>query len=473
MEKTPHKPSVKMRHRIRSIQLLVLAVLAGTLAQGQARPNDGVMVLRLEENGRASASNHRDAGKLQPQKLDAAFEKPTPTALSSGPAGGPPAPSISALSAVLVDATTGQVLFAKNPHLRRPNASTTKIMTAILLIENCGMSQLITASKNAAETPFTSIRLQPGETITAKDLLMAMMVRSANDAAVAAAEHISGSVSKFAELMNAKAKEIGCNNTHFVTPNGLPAKGHYSTAYDLCLMARYAIRYPVFNEAAASRSWVLSSRTMNRKDLYLTTKSKFLVNYPGADGIKSGYVKEAGYCYVGSATRNGWRLVSAVLKSDNPSQETASLMDYVFDNFQPITVARKGEPFTQASISGGSIPAVPSAPAQDFHVVVPKSNPNYSTRCEFVELRAPVARGATVGTLIATVNGREVARVALRATESVGISFARQLWGWTKILALAAIGLFATIRYGNTLAKVSRRRRDRVAAAVRGVDRFG
>lgn len=451
----------------------ILALLACAILQMQAAAVDDVMILRLEDNAPAAAPGAQPEQKATPRQPENTFEAPARPEPLPGPVGGVPPPSLTAISAVLVDASTGQVLFAKNPHLRRPNASTTKIMTAILLIENCGMSQRIKASRNASQTPFTSIRLQPGETITAKDLLLAMMVRSANDAAVAAAEHVAGNVSKFARMMNAKAKEIGCRNTHFVTPNGLPAKGHYSTAYDLCLITRYAIRYPVFNEAANTRSCVLASRTMNRKDLYLSTKSKFLANYPGADGIKSGYVKEAGYCYVGSATRNGWRLVSAVLKSDNASQETAALMDYAFDNFEPITVARKGETFARAEVSGGSSRTVPVAPSEDFHVVVPKHRPDYSTRCEFVDLRAPVARGAAAGTLIATVGGREVARVTLRAAEAVEISFARKVWGVARVCLLAAPVVFAFIRYGNAFAKGSRRRRDRVPAAVRGFDRFG
>ena len=251
-----------------------------------------------------------------------------------------PAPSIAAASAVLMDADTGQVLYAKNPHVRRPNASTTKIMTAILIVENCGMNNVITADKAASETPFTSLNLRPGEQITVKDLLTGMLMRSANDAAVAAAEHIAGTVPKFADMMNKKAVEIGCADTHFVTPNGLYDPNHYSSAYDLCLMAKYALRYPVFNEAINTKKYTLASRTINRQDLVVFSKSKFLKDYPGADGVKSGYTKQAGYCYVGSATRNGWRLISSVLKSENSGSDTVALMDYGFTNYQPVNVAR-------------------------------------------------------------------------------------------------------------------------------------
>ena len=175
-------------------------------------------------------------------------------------------------------------------------------------------------------------------------------MRSANDAAVAAAEHVAGSVPKFVAMMNRKAREIGCRNTHFVTPNGLPAPGHYSSAYDLALMARYAMRYPIFNEVVRTTKYFLLTRTINKKDMAVISPSKFLRNYPGADGVKSGYIRQAGNCYVGSATRDGWRLISAVLKCKNANQDTAALMDYGFNNFErdhrrarrTATTARRG-----------------------------------------------------------------------------------------------------------------------------------
>ena len=265
-----------------------------------------------------------------------------------------PDPTVGAASAVLMDADTGQVLYTKNPHVKRPIASTTKIMTAILIIENCGMNDIITASKNASETPFTSLNLKPGEKITVKDLLTGMLIRSANDAAVAAAEHIAGTAPKFAAMMNKRAAEIGCTDTHFVTPNGLYDPNHYSSAYDLCLMAKCALKYPVFDEAVNTRKYTLASRTINKKDMVVFSKSKFLKDYPGADGVKSGYIKQAGYCFVGSATRDGWRLVSSVLKSENSGSDTGALMDYGFDNFQAVNVARADSDRVNVEIKGGS-----------------------------------------------------------------------------------------------------------------------
>jgi serine-type D-Ala-D-Ala carboxypeptidase (penicillin-binding protein 5/6) len=356
--------------------------------------------------------------------------------------------------------------------MKRPNASTTKIMTAILMIEKCKMTDTITASKSVCETPFTSLHLKPGEKILAKDLLVGMLVRSANDAAVAAAEHIARNVPAFVIMMNRKAVSIGCQHTHFVTPNGLYDKDHYSSAYDLCLMARYALQYPLFNEAVNTRKYYLNSRTLNKKDLAVFNNSKFLKDYPGADGVKSGYIKQAGYCYVGSATRNGWRLVSAVLKSDNASRDTAIVMDYVFSNFQPCTIARAGSVCTMAKIEGGSAATVAAAPVRDLTVPVPKTGGRVATRIHFSRVRAPILSGAKIGTIVASVNGRTVDIVELRALDKVEVSFVRRAWWWMKACGILIAGLMVVRKYGTAFAKNTRRRRRRVTTAMRGYNRY-
>jgi len=449
-----------------------LAVVVIAVAGIPAEAKDDVMILRLEDKAPMTSQT---APRSAPPAEPAATADEKPTTVDVPPCAGdfPASPCLTAMSAVIMDADTGQVIYSKNAHLRRPNASTTKIMTAILLIENCGMKRMIRASKRACETPFTSLNLRPGEQISAKDLLMGMMIRSANDAAVVVAEGVGGSVRKFALMMNKKAKEIGCKDTHFVTPNGLPAKGHYSTAYDLCLIARYALRYPVFNEAVNTRKYFLESRTINRKDLAVFAKSKFLKNYQGADGIKSGYLKEAGHCYVGSATRDGWRLISAVLASENSSQDTTAVMNYAFGSFKPVLVARADTACAHAEVRGGSQRTVPVAPPRDLRVVVPNKGGTVTTSCEFKELKAPICPGMPVGTLIASVNGQEAAKIELRATEAVGISIARRLWGWTKMCGVAMICVVMGRRYGNAFTKGSRRRRRRVPEALRSFNRYG
>ena len=376
-------------------------------------------------------------------------------------------PDVKGIAAVLMDLDTGAVLYSKNAHLRLPNASTTKIMTAILIIERCKMTDRIKASKTASETPFTSLHLKPGETITVKDLLTGMLVRSANDAAVAAAEHIAGSTPKFAAMMNRKAREIGCTDTQFVTPNGLYDPTHYSSAYDLCLIAKYAMRYPAFNEAVCTRKYFIESRSMNKEDLCVFSHSPFLRHYPGADGVKSGYTREAKRCYVGSATRGGWRLVSAVLGSPNASDDTCALMDHGFDGFQRETVLNANEKCADAPVIGGWRATVPACVARELRVPVAKSGGRITTKAMFARVEAPIAKGAELGKLNAYVDGKQVATVDLRASEDLGISLGRRAWIVIKGCGIIVACLIGGI-YGREIAKGTRRRRRRVTASLRG-----
>jgi len=293
-----------------------------------------------------------------------------------------------------------------------------------------------------------------------------MLVRSANDAAVAAAEHIAGSTGKFARLMNKKARSIGCTDTHFVTPNGLYDPKHYSSASDLCQMARYAFRYPIFNEAICTRKYFLESRTMNREDLAVFAHSKFLRDYPGADGVKSGYTKQSKKCYVGSATRDGWRVVSAVLASPDANTDTAVLMDYAFGTYELKDVVRANEKCADAEISGGWSRTVPAVAEKDLRIPVAKSGGTITTKVVLFPVRAPIDKGAKVGKLKALVDGEEVASVLLRAGESNGISLLRWAWIGTKWCGLLALCLMGGI-YGTAIAKNTRRRRCGVTSPVR------
>lgn len=380
------------------------------------------------------------------------------------------APDIDALGAVLMDLDTGRALYEKNPHQRLPNASTTKIMTAILLIEHCEMTDSIEASQHACATPYTSLHLMPGETINAKDLLTGMLVRSANDASVAAAEHIAGSTENFAKAMNAKAISLGCTDTNFVTPNGLHDPDHYSSAYDLCLITRYALRYKEFNEAVNTRKYMLNSRSMNKEDLCVFANSKFLRSYPGADGVKSGYTRQSRKCYVGSVTRDGWRLISAVLGSSNANVDTAALMNYGFANFEQVRVVGKNQKCGDAAVTGGRRATVPALAVKELRVPVAKNGSKLTTRLEFADIEAPIARDANVGRIVAMVDGQQVAFAELKAGEEMGISLWRRartlLKGCGMVVALVIAG-----RYGRQIAKNSRRRRRRIASPLRNYNR--
>ena len=239
-----------------------------------------------------------------------------------------PPPTIHA-SAILMEAKTGKVLFAHNAEQSLPPASTTKIATGLLLAQHVPPDQPIRISPNAAKTPGHALGTRPGETLAAKDLLYAVLLPSANDASEAAAEKIAGNDAAFAALMNQLAQDAGANQTHFVNPHGLPATGHLSTAHDLALLARAALRDPRFAAAVRTRTYTIT-RDGNRPPTPVVNQNDLLGHVPGMDGVKTGYTREAGYCFVGSATRRGRQLITVVLHSSDWRKETIALLDYGF-----------------------------------------------------------------------------------------------------------------------------------------------
>lgn len=374
-------------------------------------------------------------------------------------------PNVTAESAILIDATTGTVLSQKACHARRPPASTTKMMTAILALEHGGLDDVIIASPCASKTPFGSLHVKPGEKITLRDMLYALLMRSANDAAVCIAEHIAGTEPKFVAMMNEKAKEIGANDTHFVNPHGLHDPKHYSTAYDLALIARYAASMPEFNEIVGTKHHRIT-RSISKLDCTLKNTGRLLWKFDGADGIKTGYTKEAGHCFVGSATRNGWRLISVVLKSKKTMDDSSALLDHGFTNYKLVCFARKGQVATRLPVRGGVDRNVDLIPTESLGKIV-RSTARVETRYEIDESRitAPVQQGERVCALAGYINGEKLGSVPLVAASGVRRTFAFGLWVWTRtLLIVLALGMAALLTYGTATAKVARRRRRRLAA---------
>ncbi|MCC6442287.1 MAG: D-alanyl-D-alanine carboxypeptidase [Armatimonadetes bacterium] len=370
-------------------------------------------------------------------------------------------PQVGSRIYVLMDARTGQVLAEKNSRLRRPPASTTKIMTAIVALENVGLDDIVTVGKSAAETPYSSMNFKPGEKIKMRDLLYGMLLRSANDSCVAVAEHISGSVEKFVEMMNRRALELGCRDTRFVNPNGLHAPGHYTSAYDLALIARHAALIPEFNEFVRTQKKKIE-RSLNRQDIVVRNKCvRFLKHYKGADGIKTGYTRQAGHCFVGSATRGDWRLISVILKSPNIGVDTENLLDYGFQAFQPLWYARKGEPMQEVPVAGGRTPLTALSERDGCLAVFRKSRPRLKKEVRLEPVEAPVSAGQRVGTVRVSVNGRSVDEIALVADRSVERTFFAGVWHWMKGWGLAIALMAVGVRVGGTIAKNSRSRRGR------------
>jgi len=254
----------------------------------------------------------------------------------------------SAKAACILDQRTGRVLFESDMHRRLPMASTTKVMTALLAIERGNLADEVVCGVHAFGVPGTSIYLQEGEKLTLEQMLLGLMISSGNDAAVAIAEHIGGSTAQFAQMMNARAKEIGAVNTNFTNPHGLPDDAHYTTAYDLALIAREAMANETFRRIVSMKQaripW--EGRTYHRQ---LTNKNRLLSDYAGATGVKTGYTSKAGRCLVFGALREDMEITGVVLGCADWFDEAARLMDGCFDTY---TMARVLGP----TISAGRIP---------------------------------------------------------------------------------------------------------------------
>ncbi|NLC50812.1 MAG: D-alanyl-D-alanine carboxypeptidase, partial [Firmicutes bacterium] len=259
---------------------------------------------------------------------------------------------LTAEAAVLMDRDSRRVLYAQNPHQKRPMASTTKIMTAVTALEAGDLDDVVIVSERAAAIGGSSIWLSAGEEKTLEELLYGLMLRSGNDAAVAIAEHIAGSIEAFAVMMTKKAREIGALNSSFKNPHGLHDEKHYITAYDLSLIASYALRNPKFREIIATRDIAISWPGAEW-DRLLHNQNRLLDLYPGGDGVKTGWTTPAGRCFVGSATRDGWQLVATVLNAPDMYNDAIMLLDYGFNNFTNKRLIAQGQFLRRVEVEKG------------------------------------------------------------------------------------------------------------------------
>ncbi len=258
-------------------------------------------------------------------------------------------PKVSAGSAIVMDMVSGRILYEKNAYTRSSIASTTKIMTAIVAIENSNDNEDVLVSKKAASISGSTVNLKEGKIYKMGDLLYALMLRSGNDAAIAIAEHVGGSVEAFAEMMTRKAAEIGATNTNFVTPHGLDDPQHFSTAYDLALITQYALKNEKFNKIVGTKESVFEGNN-------ITNTNEMLGLYPGVDGVKTGYTGQAGRCLVTSASHDGWRIISIVLNCVSRysrAQNSKTLLDYAFNNFKSYDLLRKGQMVKELDLKKG------------------------------------------------------------------------------------------------------------------------
>lgn len=335
-------------------------------------------------------------------------------------------PTVGASSAVLMDAATGKVLYEKNAHERRDPASTTKIMTAIVALENASLDEIVTTSASAAERDAgeSAIWLKEGEQLTMEQMLLALMVRSANDAASAIAEHVAGSEAAFAEMMNAKAKELGMHDTHFVNPHGFYGEGHYTTAYDLALAAAYAQQNDDFRRIATTEKVVIPWPGHDW-DRVLYNRNKFLRMYPGADGVKTGFTNRAGRCFVASAVRDGWRLIAVVLNSPDMWNEAAALLEYGFTHFEPQVVVPENFLVKQLRFFLAHPREVSLITAEPVTWVGRKGEPLPRVEALFSQrqISLPMKRAELAGELEVRVEGKTLARVPVVSSRAIERDF--------------------------------------------------
>lgn len=314
------------------------------------------------------------------------------------------APKIKAEAAILIDYKTGEVLYEKNMHKRRPPASTTKIMTAILAIESGKLDDIVRISSRAAATRGSSMHLASGQVITLRELLNGLLLRSGNDAAVAIAEHLGGTTDNFVHIMNEKADLLGAYNTHFCNPHGLSAANHYSTAFDLAIMTRYALSLPLFAQIVSTKhtkiNWL--DRKGNTKDQNLRNTNKLLWMLPEADGVKTGTTSQAGQCLVSSATFFNQKLIAVVLHDSARWFDSMRLLKYGFDNFNLYVFRDANDILQTVPVDNGYAPYVNAIAASTSAIVVSSQDCNHVTvEIDLPEkLEAPVYQGQKIGEIV-------------------------------------------------------------------------
>lgn len=406
-------------------------------------------------------------------------------------------PSIVAETGVLIDAKTGMVLYNKGMDMQREPASTTKVITGLLAIENLPLDKVVTID---AETPFTEgsrIYLMEGEKITVKDLLYALFLESANDAAVALGKEMAGNVDDFATMMNDKAKELGAKNTNFKNPNGLHLDGHVTTAYDMAMIAKAAMENPTFRKFVSTYKYTIQPTNKQEEPRYMyntnrllyDTRTKVSANgvirpakYDGATGIKTGYTGEAGGCLVAGAERNGTELIAVVMKSTDSGRfgDSIALLDWGFEKYHSVKTVNKGTDMGTIKVARGQEKKVSLVTEKDGYATLPiEQNAKKLKKVIKIaeKIKAPVQEGQVVGSIdffqgeilmssVDIVAAQAVKEGAIFSILGTSNKTAVKFYvgaGITAGLAAAAAGALLFIRHRN----IKRRKQRRAERAMR------
>lgn len=320
-------------------------------------------------------------------------------------------------AAIVMDVETGRILYEKNIHKKLPMASTTKIMTALLAIENLPLDQHIKINSKAQGIEGSSIYLRANESVKVIDLIYGLMLRSGNDAAEALAYEISGSIEDFAALMNKRALEIGAKNTNFMNPHGLHHDNHYTTAYDLGLISREALKNPVFKEVVKTKFY-----TADRDGYkHFANKNKILDICEGGDGVKTGYTMRAGRCLVASATRGDMQLLSVTLNNYDWFNTNERLLNAAFNTFKPYSLFHEKQIITKVRVLEGKKKEVSLTPYKGS--TIPLSEGEEEKLLTVLDipksLKAPIVKGQRVGKMTTYLDGKIINKTYLIANESI------------------------------------------------------
>lgn len=328
-------------------------------------------------------------------------------------------PSVSATSAALYNASTGEFFFEKNSHERRGMASTTKIMTALVALRYGNPDAEVTVSANAIGVEGSSLYLKAGEKMTLRDLLYGLMLQSANDAAEAIAIAIAGSVDNFVALMNAEAASLGLSDTHFTNPHGLADYMHYTTARELAIIAAEAMKEPLFCEICSSQRAAIPNNGDGKR--YLVNHNKLLFTYDGAVGVKTGFTKATGRCLVSAAERDGVKLIAVTLCAPDDWRDHTSMLDCGFAEYERVLLANAGDVSCILPLLGGDRSVVTLYNPAAVSVVLKKNHDSIVERIELNRPRfAPVYEQDSLGRVVWMIDSIEIASAPLVADSYVG-----------------------------------------------------
>lgn len=329
-------------------------------------------------------------------------------------------PQTTGKAVILIDASSGRVLYGKNVHRHLPPASITKIMTALLVIEKGSLDQKVKISSHAAGTPESSIWLEAGEKLTREQLLYALMLNSANDAAVALSESVSGSEKNFIKLMNQRAQQLGMKDSHFVNPHGLHSSDHYTSAYDLALLTRKAMSNRTFSRVVSTKTHHIPWASKDY-DRLLINHNRLLWKYKYAVGVKTGYTKEAGDCLVGAAQKGSLVLIAVTLNSSSMYQDMEQMFDYGFAHYHKKVMKQARKISVEVPIQNGRANEVLARPETDLVMTVTdKEQTQFSYKLyPQNQVAAPIKKNQILGKCKIFIAGHEVSQVNLLACNSV------------------------------------------------------